>query len=222
MGIPERFRELRKELGFTQTDYGKLFDLSQDAISAIETGKNNPTIDVMTILHDQFDVNLEWLILGKDPMFNPHPVAVSNEMAYEILKDVPADLKRTETVAYIPVANAGTSQPESICYLTVSRMLVHMHPRDKLKSIRMEGDSMQPYLYPGDYIVYVEDYVPGVDGIYALRRDGNLLVKRVFFKNNGSVLLYSENEKYPTEEVPSTEIKSINFVGKMILKVQKA
>jgi phage repressor protein C with HTH and peptisase S24 domain len=222
MAIPERFRELRKELNFTQTEYGKLFDLSQDAISAIETGKNNPTIDVMTILHDQFNVNLEWLILGKDPMFNQKSVAVSTDMAYEILKDIPADLKRTETMAIISVSNGNPEQTEAICYLTVSRMLVHMHPRDKLRAFRMEGDSMQPYINPNDYIVYVEDYNPGVDGVYVLNRDNNLLVKRVFFKNNGSVLLYSENEKYPTEEVPQSEIKSINFVGKMILKIQKA
>lgn len=69
MGIGDRFRELRKKLGFRQSDFGKIFSLSQDAISAIETGRNKPTIGVLIKLYKDYDVNLGWLLVGDGNMF---------------------------------------------------------------------------------------------------------------------------------------------------------
>lgn len=69
MPIAERFRDMRKKLGFKQADFGKLFNLSQDAISAIETGRNKPTVAILTQLYTAHNVDLGWLLTGEGTMF---------------------------------------------------------------------------------------------------------------------------------------------------------
>lgn len=86
----------------------------------------------------------------------------------------------------------------------------------QLAIIRVEGDSMVPTLSHGDDIMV--DSSDGAerlrDGIYVLRRDGVLLVKRLACGARGSVAIVSDNPVYPTEhDVPVGEI---DIVGRVL------
>lgn len=86
----------------------------------------------------------------------------------------------------------------------------------QLAIIRVEGDSMVPTLSHGDDIMV--DGSDGADrlrdGIYVLRRDGVLLVKRLACSARGSVAIVSDNKVYPTErDVPVAEI---DIVGRVL------
>lgn len=65
-----------------------------------------------------------------------------------------------------------------------------------LSLIRVEGDSMQPTLGPGDDILVDGD--DGVDrlraGIYVLERDGGVIVKRIDLNPAGGIDIRSDNE----------------------------
>lgn len=73
--------------------------------------------------------------------------------------------------------------------------------RDDLSIIRVVGDSMFPTLADGDDIL-VERSVTGhslSDGIYVLRRENTLMVKRVTVNPSGSSLtVASDNKSYAT------------------------
>lgn len=86
----------------------------------------------------------------------------------------------------------------------------------QLAIIRVEGDSMVPTLSHGDDIMV--DGGDGAhrlrDGIYVLRRDGVLLVKRLATSARGSVAIVSDNSVYPTEhDVP---VADIDIVGRVL------
>lgn len=88
---------------------------------------------------------------------------------------------------------------------------------DRLSIIRVEGDSMVPTLGHGDDImVDAADAAERLrDGIYVLRRDGVLLVKRLAISSaRGRVTIISDNSAYPREaDIP---VEAITIVGRVV------
>ena len=86
-----------------------------------------------------------------------------------------------------------------------------------LSIIRVEGDSMAPTLADGDDILV--DRTDGADrlrdGIYVLRRDDQLMVKRVSLNPaGGSIAVISDNPSYPSW--PDCAPSSVGIVGRVI------
>jgi hypothetical protein len=88
---------------------------------------------------------------------------------------------------------------------------------DHLSIIRVEGDSMAPTLNDGDDILIDRRDAgePLRDGIYVLKVDERLLVKRLAVHPMGRhVTVQSDNPAYP--DWPDCELKTINCVGRVI------
>jgi phage repressor protein C with HTH and peptisase S24 domain len=85
----------------------------------------------------------------------------------------------------------------------------------KLSAVRVIGDSMEPLLREGDDLLV--DLSPKAfrDGIYVLRMDDNLLVKRVASQGGGRFSLLSQNLAYPPISVEGSEIQ---IVGRVVWK----
>jgi phage repressor protein C with HTH and peptisase S24 domain len=89
----------------------------------------------------------------------------------------------------------------------------------QLAIIRVEGDSMAPTLADGDDImVDPGDAADRLrDGIYVLRRDGVLLVKRMACRvaqRIGLVSIISDNPAYPRED--DVAVASLAIVGRVV------
>lgn len=90
-------------------------------------------------------------------------------------------------------------------------------PASKLSVIRVEGDSMAPTLSAGDDILI--DLADGSDrlrdGIYVLRVDGALLVKRLAIHPVGRrVTVQSDNPAYG--DLPDCGLDEIDCIGRVI------
>jgi phage repressor protein C with HTH and peptisase S24 domain len=90
-------------------------------------------------------------------------------------------------------------------------------PASKLSLIRVEGDSMAPTLSAGDDILV--DLADGPerlrDGIYVLRVDGALLVKRLAIHPVGRrVTVQSDNPAYG--DLPDCGLDEIDCIGRVI------
>jgi len=90
-------------------------------------------------------------------------------------------------------------------------------PSAKLSVIRVEGDSMAPTLSDGDDILV--DLADGPerlrDGIYVLRVDGALLVKRLAIHPVGRrVTVQSDNPAYG--DLPNCGLDEIDCIGRVI------
>jgi phage repressor protein C with HTH and peptisase S24 domain len=88
---------------------------------------------------------------------------------------------------------------------------------DQLAIIRVAGDSMQPTLSDGDDIMV--DSGDGAarlrDGVYVLRRDDSLLVKRIARGSvAGQVTIISDNPAYPDE--PGVPVRRLAIVGRVV------
>lgn len=90
-------------------------------------------------------------------------------------------------------------------------------PADKLSIIRVEGDSMAPTLNPGDDILIdlgeCDERLR--DGIYVLRIDDALMVKRIALHPMGRRLtVQSDNPAYP--DWPDCDIGDVHCIGRVI------
>ncbi len=69
----QALKKILIELRLNQTELAAELGVSRQQLSHMITGKNSLTQKTMEILHDKFNVNLNWLLYGEGSMF------VSNE-----------------------------------------------------------------------------------------------------------------------------------------------
>jgi len=69
--LAKRLRKLREKKNMTQTELGKLFNLSKQAISSYETGGSEPPSDTLQSFADFFDVSIDYLLGRTD---DPRPL----------------------------------------------------------------------------------------------------------------------------------------------------
>lgn len=85
----------------------------------------------------------------------------------------------------------------------------------KLSAVRVVGDSMEPLLREGDDLLVDLAERPFRDGIYVVRLDDNLLVKRVTSQGGGRFSLLSQNLSYPPLSVTADQF---DLLGRVVWK----
>lgn len=89
--INERFKQLRKALGMSQTAFGELLGIGKSGVSEIENGRNRVMERHITYLknYNKKNINEDWLRYGEGEMFKPIDAALS-EISFgddEFIKD---------------------------------------------------------------------------------------------------------------------------------------
>lgn len=64
-----RLKELRTQLKMTQNEFANKLGTGRNNIAKYETGVNEPSNAVVSLICRQFDVNEEWLRTGKGDMY---------------------------------------------------------------------------------------------------------------------------------------------------------
>ncbi|OHD57267.1 MAG: hypothetical protein A2Y33_14975 [Spirochaetes bacterium GWF1_51_8] len=195
-----------------QENFGKILGLSQDSISAIETGKNRPTIPVMQIMHKRWNVNLEWLMLGKGASFHHLPVPINEEsiLMLPLLNNQASQAKDSPAETY-----------ETVDYFPLSSTLFKGFQFDRLCVIRENSDSMEPVIFRGDYLVCEHETQNLSDGLYVLSRNGYLFSRRLYFRLDGKIQISPDNNRYPVEEISAADLKKLCIYGKIIWRIQQ-
>jgi transcriptional regulator with XRE-family HTH domain len=62
----DTMRQLRKKKGITMKELGEQVGVAEITISTYETGKQEPSLDVLCKLADVLDVSLDMLVRGKE------------------------------------------------------------------------------------------------------------------------------------------------------------
>lgn len=76
------------------------------------------------------------------------------------------------------------------------------------------GDSMEPLISSGDLVVVDESKKDLTDGIFVLRLDSHLIIKRVQNLLDGRWLLKSENEAYDPITISTDQAEDLHVVGR--------
>lgn len=209
--IGERIRLLLFRHDMTQAGLAQKVGVSQSAISQMISGKNHPSSDLIAAISREFDVNINWLLLGEGAMYK-------SEMGGG-LKAVTVDSAGRPNIVLVPVkAQAGYAlerlQPEYLSELPAFQLPLARLRQGEYRAFEIDGDSMEPTLMPGDVVVcsaledprWVRDRA-----LYVFVLDDDVLVKRAF-KNHSRpdrLTLVSDNEYYPPYEFAYAELREV-------------
>lgn len=210
--IGSRLRIVRKEFGFQQGDFAEKLGVLQNALSQYENGNRKVPDEIMHKLVDVFEVNINWLLTGKGEMFigDVSTATPDDDMLY-------IDMLDAEACAGDGIENF---EAEVIGKLPIGREFIFPHSAERVKAVRVRGDSMTPTLSSGDVVLFVQGLNDG-NGIYILLRRSELFVKRIHFKMSGGAIdIISDNPKYSNEELKTVE-DSPGIIGKVIYQIHK-
>lgn len=183
--------------------------------------------DTISKLASYFDISPEALMTERLDSPNGNTVQAVfdryKETGFLVESKTKRLLKDQITIPFVPQKiSAGYGEellnPEDVEIQTINIMedLARGVPRESLLAARVKGDSMiDIYIYPDDIVVFAKGIISG-DGIYVLSIDNEVMVKRlVFDRLNHSVLIISENKKYPQREAKDDN-QSLKILGKVV------
>lgn len=68
MTLGERMKEIRRNAGIKQAEFGALFGVKEGTVTSWETGLRNPSNAILSAICEKFSVNREWLETGEGEM----------------------------------------------------------------------------------------------------------------------------------------------------------
>lgn len=196
----ERVQKLCKKNGITQRELSERMGYGARNLEIKIQRNSLPNVEELKKLSDIFNVSFDFLIDGLETA--EKTVALKDDNKF-----------------FVPVLNqklsAGYGQylqeePKIIGYMEVPRYLKQYG--EKLGLLYVDGDSMEPTLRRGDLVLCDSCGYSG-EGLYAIIRDGDGYVKRVY-KDSGKFIIKSDNPMYPTKEEPQ-ESENLGIVGRV-------
>jgi phage repressor protein C with HTH and peptisase S24 domain len=180
----------------------------------------------LVALADACDVELEWLVSGEGTMQRtplPHQMTIKdqegNGTTALFRSHVPIPMYDVRAAA----GNGGRVEGERMSgYLALDEEFVRLglhRRRDDLVSISATGDSMEPNIRDGDLLVVDTSVKEILNGrVYILDVNDALIVKRLSYKLDGSIVVRSDNPKYAEEIVTPSELTPLRIIGEVVLQ----
>nr|WP_321527004.1 S24 family peptidase [uncultured Cohaesibacter sp.] len=205
----ERLKKLMGDM--SRTEFAEKCGISVGALrNYLEDGM--PSADKALRIARLFDVTIEWLIEGTEPM----------------RLDESEKPKSCEYVG-IPRYDASLSAGNGFWNIETARVLDHIpftaeflrrrlgrsNPND-LIILTTNGDSMEPLIGDGDLVMVDQKKKELTDGIFAFVLNGMARVKRLNQTLTGDLEVMSENPLYRTEVLKKEELANFQLIGKVV------
>ena len=218
LNTAQRFSLLRKELGYTQSEFGEYLGLS-GSTADIERGKTKVPGFVVAKLFEDHQINPSWLFESSDLM------RLTSGKSSLVPKVITVNSEDKENVLLVEVkAAAGYPQHimDSSWYekLPAFDLPLKEFRNATYRGFQVEGESMLPALNPGDWVL-----ARAVDSFNALRNskiyvvvlEDSVMVKKIELKPNSNKLsLVSLNPNYDSYEIHAFQIQELWEVSSKI------
>lgn len=207
----ERLKRLRKSMNLTQTEFGKRIGVTMQGIQKWEKGKSKPQQSTIKALISTFNVNPDWLLNGTGEMF------IGDASRQQEVSDI-------ISIPYYPEVSAAAGSgalvydENTVKNIKISSAIINIKTGDKVCFINATGNSMQPVIDDRDLLLIDlsnKDFID--EGIYVVRLENTLLVKRLQKIPNGIVLI-SDNPQYAPITLNSDNFNENDaaIIGKVI------
>jgi len=187
--FPSRLKEALGEKSIR--GFARECGFSDTVLRQYLNGQSEPTRPAMLAIARTAGVNLEWLATGK----------VTSQ------------------------ATAATLQEKYICqdpfaFKTEWLQTEFPHTFENLLLTQVSDESMEPTLHLGDFVLvdtYNRDLETISHGIYLLKLDSRVLVKRLQYVADNTLKVLSENPAYETFAIPlSSKPAGLSIMGRVV------
>ena len=207
MKFSEHLSQIFRDRGITQVEAAKQIGVSRQLVGRWLIGESEPDRKNLIDLAAFLRLPPAYLMLGNDGAFTPEDI-------------------QDDTIA-IPVMcvespNEFFEPAKSIRSIRVEKNWIQSKSTttnlDALRIINIEGDNMRPTLIRGDYaIVDTSINTFTIEGIYLVKIQGQMMIKRLLRNLDGSLELKNDHAQYPSLTVPTDSVQAIEIIGKCII-----
>jgi len=225
MTASERFKKAREHLGLTQQVLAEKLGFKQYKIKDIETKKQKVSPDIAELMENNFSIGGWWLLTGVGNMLidseNSLPTIPTKSLSEDIV-----------SINYYPdiYAAAGYGsineyglEPEIMTFdKKFLDQFLNVRRFDMLDIIRVVGDSMEPFIQNGEYVILErtdkayngETVVANIQGqVYIKRFHADPLMRWI--------KLVSDNEVYGDINLDTPEhIEALSIIGIVRAKIK--
>ena len=213
--MEERLKIALKSLKINYEELSKRIDLSLSNIKSMAVGRKIITPKIASDIERTTGISASWLLLGTGDMFD--------KPAGTLAKAFGDDSGSRYSISYYPDIKASAGN--GYCNSEISDVEIISLPKaiidkkinaGKIDAIRVHGDSMTPTIRENDIIFVATNMQEIYDNkIYVIRFGDEIRVKRIFKRRGEKILLRSDNQAFPDEEV-SVHDEDVAVLGQVI------
>lgn len=206
----ERFAEFCGSVSVKKTEIASRLGITPQALQKYLNGDRMPMPDMLEKIGDM-GCNINWLINGKGEMLRKTVSLTPKSKLIPLLAEVDCGQPLYSQI------NADT-----VKYIELSDINYYVNPF----AVTARGDSMRPYINPGDLLVCSDEPHKIKDGravvvnLKTIPEHYSSNAKLIKFVDDDNVLLYSVNTKYPPMMVRKSDIYRIYKVVRIIREVK--
>lgn len=207
-------------------DAGEVAGVTDEAIARWRDGKSKPSFVGMWRLCRAAGVSLDWLGGGPVPNKEAEVRAAAWEAAGAPLRRPALTGPALGDLTMIPRYDVRLSSGPG-ALVAAEQIFEHLAFRTSwlremgispqyAALVTNDGDSNEPTI-PDGALMLLDLSIKEVSNgkFYALRRDGELIIKRIQRRMDGTVVLKSDNPRYDPEEIPPERVADLHVIGRL-------
>lgn len=201
MKFGEKIAELRKRYNLTQNELSIKVGVSRARISHYEKNRREPDFEIAKKIAEVFGVSTDYLLNVREVL----PKAA-----------IPLENARVISLPVYGKVRAGVGGIALQEYLGTQSWIVKNGYCDGCYMLKIEGDSMYPRYFPGDFaIVRPQSDVDNGDVAIVIVDGEEGTIKRIKKVPNG-IILQSDNSLHKDREFYGKDAAGVMIVGKVI------
>jgi phage repressor protein C with HTH and peptisase S24 domain len=227
--IGQRLKHAREEAELTQTALADTANVDQSTLAHWERGKTRPSPDKVALMAPALGVSEEWLLYGRGKGPRGAAGGVSDGMRASLEDVQTSGVSGSVSIDELDTrVGAGAGQlidgGVKVGQWMMPRELMKLATvadEDRVKIVRVVGDSMAPTFSPTDRImVDTSDRLPSPPGIFVVWDGLGLVVKRIEYiphSEPATIRITSDNARYAPYE---RSLEEAHIQGRVIGKWQ--
>lgn len=219
MSFGKRLREERERLGLGQEEISSIGGVSRRSQSMYEQDNTEAGAEYLSLIAAA-GADVAYILTGA----RSQAIQIQSTAAPE--EDSPAMPSPSDDFVYVPrfdlAVHAG---PGAVCEVDEIRDRLAFRrdwiremgfQANRLALVDVRGDSMEPTLAEGDVVLVNLGEDVREDGIYVLRRDDGVVVKRIQTTISGDLYIRSDNPRYSEERIPKELLDQVRVAGRVV------
>ena len=200
----QNIKNLRKEAKLSQSEFAKMFNVHQTAVSQWEQGRTTPDIAIALDIAEKFGVSLEYVLDKTEQKNTEKPID------YEKLDIRPIKTKKFRMIGTISCGNPIYAEEDYETFVEASADI------NADFCVTAKGDSMiNARIFDGD-VVFIREQPDVENGeIAAVIIEDTVTLKRVY-KYSNRIELRPENPTHKVQNYEGEELENIRIIGKAV------
>jgi len=216
MTISERLREERNRMNLTQRDFALLAGVKESTQRNYEAERSVPDANYFASVAHAVDV--QYIITGERsavPQSQRSILEANAGLGTAAYRDRFALVPRYRVEAAAG-HGAANDADEILDHMAFQRQWLRAIgvEADSAAVIMARGDSMEPLIRDGDLVILDRAQTELCDGVFVIRRDGHLIIKRAQDRLDGTWMLTSENDAYEPIVIHGDQAVELHIIGR--------